>query len=385
MAAEAAGLGLVVSGASIKTGTEFSEAIRRLTAAVDESAEAFGNTLKNAVILVTPLLLGLVDVARVVIVSIQGISQAIRDAFTTTAAEQVSGLTTKAADAANALSEAQEKLAKTPGAVGLENIVKTRQAQLDALNQQLAVAQGELDRTTSGAMGPTAAANKADLPDIKKTDEEKAAARAAELAAQRQMNQELERYNQILREGRKVIEENATPEELMAARQEKLNRLLQQGAIDSETYGRAMQKATLVAVGAYASMASNIAGNLEKVFSGSKAVAIASALINTFEAATKALAAYPPPFNYAAAAATVAAGLAQVANIRSTSSSSTSSGSSSSDSSGTSTTGGGSGSSSQLLTVEGLNDSDKYGGAQVRDLANTLLKYQADGGQVLLR
>jgi hypothetical protein len=268
--------------------------------------------------------------------------------------------------------------------VGLENIVKTRKGQLDAINQQLAIAQGELDRTTSGAMGPNVAPSTDKLPDIKKTDEEKAAAKAAELAAQKQMNQELDRYNTLRREGLKIIQDISTPEELMITQQEKLNRLLQAGAIDAETYGRAMQKATLVAVGSYASMASNIAGNLEKVFDHSKGVAIASALINTFEGATKALAAYPPPFNYAAAAAVVAAGLAPVANIRSTSKSSSGGGGSSSSGSSDSS-GGGAGSSPQLLTVQGINDSDKYSGGQVRELANVLLAYQKDGGQVLIK
>ncbi len=384
MAAEAAGLGVVISAASVKTGTQFAEAIRQLTVAADESAEAFGVTLKNAVVLITPLLLGLVDTARVVIVSIQGISQAIKDAFSTTAAQQVASLTTKAADAANALSDAQERLAKQPGAVGLENIVKTRQGQLDAINAELATAKAELERTTTGAMGPQAAPE-IKLPDIKETDEEKTKRLQAEAEAQRIMNQELDRYNQLRREGKKIIEDNATPEELMAARQEKLNRLLQQGAIDSETYGRAMQKATLVAVGAYASMASNIAGNLEKVFSNSKAVAIASALINTFEGATKALAAYPPPFNAVAAAAVVAAGLAQVANIRSTTKSGGGGGSSGSGSAASSNSGGGAGSIAQTLTVQGINDSDRYSGGQVRELATALLKYQSDGGQVLLK
>jgi hypothetical protein len=390
MSDEAAGLGLVISRASIQTGTEFSEAIRKLTAAVDESAEAFGNTLKNAVVLVTPILLELVEVARVVIASISGISTAIKEAFSTTAAEQVAQLTTKIVDASAALADAEAKLAKQPGAVGLENIVKTRQAQLDALNQQLAVAQGELARTTTGAMGPAPEQKKVELPDIKETDDEKAKRLAAEHEAQRIMNQELERYNTLRREGKKIIDETATPEEAMLDRQEKLNRLLQAGAIDADTYGRAMQKATFVAVGAYANMASAIAGNLEKVFSNSKAVAIASALINTFEGATKALAAYPPPFNFAVAASVVAAGLAQVANIRKTSKGSSSGGGSDSGSGGgdvgasnsasTSTQGG----VNQTLFVQGISPTQMFSGDVVRNFAAALLQYQADGGKVIL-
>ena len=54
----------------------------------------------------------------------------------------------------------------------------------------------------------------------------------------------------------------------------------------------------------------------KKFFAAYKAFAIAQAIINTYQGATKALATYPPPFNFIAAAATVASGLAQVATIR---------------------------------------------------------------------
>ena len=46
-----------------------------------------------------------------------------------------------------------------------------------------------------------------------------------------------------------------------------------------------------------------------------KSSAIAQATINTFQGATKAIAELPPPFNFIAAASTVAAGLAQVKKI----------------------------------------------------------------------
>ena len=55
----------------------------------------------------------------------------------------------------------------------------------------------------------------------------------------------------------------------------------------------------------------------KKFFALQKASAIALAIVNTYQGATKALATYPPPFNFIAAAATVASGLAQVATIRS--------------------------------------------------------------------
>ena len=55
----------------------------------------------------------------------------------------------------------------------------------------------------------------------------------------------------------------------------------------------------------------------KKAFEASKALAIASAVMNTYQGATKALATYPFPFGLIAAAAAVAAGMAQVSAIRS--------------------------------------------------------------------
>ena len=54
----------------------------------------------------------------------------------------------------------------------------------------------------------------------------------------------------------------------------------------------------------------------KKAFEAAKAFNIANAIMNTYMAATKALATYPPPFNFIAAAAAVGLGLAQVAQIR---------------------------------------------------------------------
>lgn len=381
MASEAAGLGLVMDSASIKTGTDFAEAIRKLTVAVEESAEAFGNTLKEAVVAVTPLLLGLVDTARDVMTAMNGISSSIKSSFNPSTAEQINDLTTKATDAVNALAAAEANLAKNPGAGFLQDLVKTRQGQLDQINQALAVAQGELARQTTGAMGPNQKPDDSKVGKLEPTDKEKQEAREKELAAQRVMNQELDRYNALRREGRKIIEENATPEEALADRQLKLNRLLENGAIDSETYGRAMQKAVLVASNAYANAAASIAGDLGKVFENNKAVAIAQALINTYQSVTNAWANIPFPLNIAAAAASLAAGLAQVANIRSTTKSGGGSGGSGGVSQAAATPIG----EGQTLTVQGINPNDRFTGEQVRALAEQLLGFQRDGGMVVIK
>jgi len=55
----------------------------------------------------------------------------------------------------------------------------------------------------------------------------------------------------------------------------------------------------------------------KKAFEASKALRIAEAIMNTYQAATLALATYPPPFGFIGAAVAVAAGLANVATIRS--------------------------------------------------------------------
>jgi SLT domain-containing protein len=55
----------------------------------------------------------------------------------------------------------------------------------------------------------------------------------------------------------------------------------------------------------------------KKAFEASKALAVASAIMNTYQAASKALATYPFPFGLIAAAGAVAAGFAQVSAIRS--------------------------------------------------------------------
>ena len=62
--------------------------------------------------------------------------------------------------------------------------------------------------------------------------------------------------------------------------------------------------------------AASVIGNMKTMFSQSKAFNIADAIMNTYKGATLALASYPPPLNGIMAAATIASGMAQVAQIR---------------------------------------------------------------------
>jgi tape measure domain-containing protein len=98
-----------------------------------------------------------------------------------------------------------------------------------------------------------------------------------------------------------------------------------QGIIDAVRQGqdniRLMQQGGVQAVMGSLNQMSLIFNQLgahnKKAFAAAKAFNIANAVMNTYMGATKALATYPPPFNFILAAGVVATGLAQVAQIRS--------------------------------------------------------------------
>ncbi|WP_294822639.1 hypothetical protein [uncultured Flavobacterium sp.] len=71
-------------------------------------------------------------------------------------------------------------------------------------------------------------------------------------------------------------------------------------------------------LGLYKQAFSNFASILGQHNAASKAFSVAQATIDTYQAANKALSAYPPPFSYIAAGAAVASGLANVKKIVST-------------------------------------------------------------------
>ena len=74
---------------------------------------------------------------------------------------------------------------------------------------------------------------------------------------------------------------------------------------------------TQFAIGQASDMFTSLGQMNKQAFQAAKAFNIANAIMNTYMGATKALATYPPPFNFIAAAAVVASGLAQVSAIRS--------------------------------------------------------------------
>jgi len=83
-------------------------------------------------------------------------------------------------------------------------------------------------------------------------------------------------------------------------------------AFEKKTEGEKAQ----FAIDQGAQMFSALGAQNKKAFEAAKAFNIANAIMNTYMAATKALATYPPPFSFIAAAAAIGLGLAQVAQIR---------------------------------------------------------------------
>jgi hypothetical protein len=217
---------------------------------------------------------------------------------------------------------------------------------------------------------------------VKAADEHQDKVAAPIIASLQSITEAQREWNKSVADGVALADKIRTPNEILTKSLYNLGDAYDAGKISAERLANAQFAAAMVAQNAYAGMAGNIAGSLEKVFAGSKGVAIASALINTYEAATKALATYPPPFNYVAAAATVAAGMVQVANIRKTTK----------DGGGGGGGGGGGAAAApagptsvpQSLIVQGLSPGQLLSSEYVKDLAGHLLQAQRDGVQVVL-
>jgi hypothetical protein len=133
-------------------------------------------------------------------------------------------------------------------------------------------------------------------------------------------------YDDITQRALNLFNSVKTPAEEFAFKQAEINFLFESGAISVETYGRAMEQLAETIKTSMGQSAASIAGSLSEITGtfgkenkalgiASKAFAVSQAIINTYLAATKALATLPPPASYAAAAAAVAAGLAMVVKI----------------------------------------------------------------------
>lgn len=120
--------------------------------------------------------------------------------------------------------------------------------------------------------------------------------------------------NDAISEGQSIFQATRDPIEQLQMQMDKLGHLLNQGAIDWDTYGRAANAAHMEAASSALGMAGQVTGALASIFEGNKAFAVANAVINTAEGITKALA-QGGMFGFIGAAAVAASGAAQVASI----------------------------------------------------------------------
>ena len=180
---------------------------------------------------------------------------------------------------------------------------------------------------------------------------------------------------------------------------QRISELEDAGALTAEQSGRAREIAALNVVDAHASAASAIGNSLTQLFDQNKGVAIASALINTFQAASAALKNPPgPPFSYAYVAAAIASGMAQVANIRKTSKTSTGGGSTGGGASGAGAATAAAASAAAAAPVSAAPAEQQrsgtaisltlkghsFGRDQMREFVENLNEYIKDGGRIHL-
>lgn len=166
-----------------------------------------------------------------------------------------------------------------------------------------------------------------------------------------------------------------------------LNKAVSSGAIGFRAYDKMAQTVFANQKSNLEDLATQTASTITAIFGQNKGAAIASAIINTAVGISKALSAYPPPFNFAMAALVAASGAAQIATIKSTTQNGgggTPSVNGSAASSATAATQAAPAAPQQTLNVTGINPNSMFSGDQVRGLAQTLINFQKDGGRVII-
>lgn len=142
-------------------------------------------------------------------------------------------------------------------------------------------------------------------------------------------------------------------------------------------------KATHV-IGTLADMTAGVAQHSKKMFALNKALSIASAVVNTAQGVTKALASYPPPISFVMAAAQAAAGAAQIAAIKGTQFEGGGGGTTPSAAGTTPTVNSqpvaaASSEPSRVIRIEGVGD--RFTRTQVRELIEQLNEAKGDGAR----
>jgi hypothetical protein len=126
--------------------------------------------------------------------------------------------------------------------------------------------------------------------------------------------------------------------------------------------------------------------NSRAMFNIQKAANISQAIMDTYAGATRALKDYPAPWSYAVAGATMAAGLARVASIKSQSFGGASA--AAAGGGGVSATNGMAQNAprqmDQTVTIQGMNSGDLFSGDAVRTLIDRLIDAQRNGARIVL-
>lgn len=184
--------------------------------------------------------------------------------------------------------------------------------------------------------------------------------------------------------------EDAISQNLLTAAQQMkvLNAAVTSGALGFRQYDKMATQVYQNQQSNLEDLATQTASTITAVFGQNKGAAIASAIINTAVGITKALSAYPPPYNFAMAALVAASGVAQLAAIKST----TQTGGGSSAGASTSTAASQAAATTpaaaapqQTLNVVGINPNALFTGDAVRNLAGQFIQFQKDGGKVVIQ
>jgi len=200
---------------------------------------------------------------------------------------------------------------------------------------------------------------------------------------QYQLNTELAKMNLEDTLGNKKLPMTQKIEELQAA--------VRSGSITFREFSGMMRQVNDEGQNNMNDLASTTSQALTTIFKENKAAAIASAIINTFQGVTKALASYPPPYSFAMAGLQAAMGFAQVNAIRNTNknggggggAAGVSSAASAATSAQAANQSGGNASESTLF-VQGIDPKGLFTGEVVRSLAGKLVDFQKNGGRVII-
>ena len=205
------------------------------------------------------------------------------------------------AEAIAAQAQAQLEVDKAEEDLERKRQGRTRQPVLKAAIEAVAAAQREqnaVNEEASIVLERIAAVNAA-YAESQDTTAERTRAATAALREQAKLRKEME---QLEKDGSAV---------LLALNQSNINK-----SIEERREKKKNKEETLSNLDEQLTASSRMS---KEMFAVNKAFRIAQATMQTYDAATKALAAFPPPFGQLAAIATVGFGLAQVAQIKSAS------------------------------------------------------------------